>query len=66
MKNLVLSLPVFINSIAGFAQERDWKIKSALSFAPGILTEKLTPYNFKDILVSFKIKLNGVVKHFTS
>lgn len=40
MKKLILATLIF-SAFVSFAQdERDWKIKTALSFAPGILTEK--------------------------
>ncbi len=65
MKNILLII-LTVFSFSGIAQERDWKIKSALSFAPGLLTEKTTTIQLQGYLgfLKNKIELRGEVFYF--
>jgi hypothetical protein len=57
MKNSLFFLILFI-SVQTFGQsDRDWKIKSALSFAPGILTEKTYTLQLQGYLGFLKDKI---------
>jgi hypothetical protein len=65
MKKIVLITFLFA-SMASFCQERDWKIKSALSFAPGILTEKTYTLQLQGYLgfIQDKIEWRGEAFYF--
>lgn len=60
MKRIILILTISISTLT-FSQERDWKIKSALSFAPGILTENTYTIQLQGYLgfLQHKIELRG-------
>lgn len=58
---------VFVGSLSGFSQtEKDWKIKAALSFAPGILTEKTYTLQLQGYLafIQKKIEWRGEAFYF--
>ena len=68
MKNfvLILFLLVFSGSTAIAQAERDWKIKTALSFAPGLLTEKTYSLQLQGYLafIQKKIEWRGEAFYF--
>lgn len=64
-KNISLLLLVVTLSMSANAQ-RDWKLKSAISFAPGLLTEKTKTLQLQGYLAFMqeKIELRGEVFYF--
>lgn len=65
MKKILLVVLISF-SFTGFNQERDWKIKSALSFAPGLLTESTYTIQLQGYLgfLKNKIELRGEAFYF--
>jgi len=67
MKNRLVFICFTFISISGFSQDseikssKDWKLKSALSFAPGFLTEKTNTIQLQGTIgfVKNKIELRG-------
>lgn len=60
MKYLLIIF-IFFSGINVFSQERNWQIKSALSFAPGILTEQTKTIQLQGYLgfVQDRIEIRG-------
>ena len=65
MKKLIFIALVFI-SFSGETQERDWKIKSAFAFAPGLLTENTQTIQLQGYLgfLQDKIEIRGEAFYF--